>query len=70
AAELVAPALPVLAPGFGAQGARIEDAGTIFGRLGGALLANESRSILSGGSAGLAERVRTRAEAISAALAD
>ena len=61
--------LPVLAPGFGHQGARIEDAGEIFGALGGALLANESRSILSGGASGLAARVRARAEAIGAALA-
>lgn len=63
------PALPVLAPGFGHQGARIEDAGEIFGALGGALLANESRSILSGGASGLAARVRARAESIGAALA-
>lgn len=63
------PALPVLAPGFGHQGARIEDAGEIFGALGGALLANESRSILSGGASGLAARIRARAEAIGAALA-
>lgn len=63
------PELPVLAPGFGHQGARIEDAGEIFGALGGALLANESRSILSGGASGLAARVRARAEAIGAALA-
>ncbi len=62
------PALPVLAPGFGAQGARIGDAKTIFGGLGWALLANESRGILSGGRAGLAERIRTRSEALAAAL--
>lgn len=62
------PALPVLAPGFGAQGARIEHARAIFGSLGGALLANESRGILSGGAQGLAERIRTRAEALAEAL--
>jgi len=62
-------ALPVLAPGFGAQGARIEDARAIFGGLGTALLANESRGILSGGPAGLAERVRARADAVAVALA-
>jgi orotidine-5'-phosphate decarboxylase len=60
--------LPVLAPGFGHQGARIEDAARIFGSLGGALLANESRSILAGGPQGLAERIRARAEAIGEAL--
>ena len=68
AGEQVSPALPVLAPGFGAQGARIEDAAAVFGRLGGALLANESRSILAGGASGLADRVRARADAIAAAL--
>ncbi|UOQ58669.1 orotidine-5'-phosphate decarboxylase [Leucobacter allii] len=63
------PALPVLAPGFGHQGARIEDAGSIFGGIGHALLANESRSILAGGPEGLVERIRERADAIAAALA-
>lgn len=62
------PALPVLAPGFGHQGARIEDAGAIFGGIGHALLANESRSILQGGPSGLSERVRARADAIAQAL--
>ena len=62
------PALPVLAPGFGHQGAQVEDAGEIFGSIGHALLANESRSILSGGMTGLADRVRSRAKAIADAL--
>ena len=62
------PVLPVLAPGFGAQGGRIEDAKAIFGGLGWALLANESRGILAGGEAGLAERIRTRSEALADAL--
>ncbi len=63
------PALPVLAPGFGHQGARIEQAAQIFGGIGHALLANESRSILAGGAVGLADRVRGRADAIASALA-
>lgn len=67
-APVVGPALPVLAPGFGAQGARIEDAKSIFGGLGTALLANESRGILSGGAQGLAERIRVRAESLAASL--
>lgn len=62
------PALPVLAPGFGAQGARLEDAHAIFGSLGSAILANESRGILSGGPIGLTARVRERAQAIAEAL--
>lgn len=64
------PALPVLAPGFGHQGARIEDARGIFGSLGAGILANESRSILSGGAEGLAGRLRQRADSIARALAD
>lgn len=62
------PQLPVLAPGFGHQGARIEDASEIFGALNGALLANESRSILLGGASGLGERIRARADSISVTL--
>lgn len=62
------PALPVLAPGFGHQGARIEDAAEIFGGIGHAVLANESRSILTGGGEGLTDRVRERARLITEAL--
>lgn len=62
------PALPVLAPGFGHQGAKIEDAAAVFGGIGHALLANESRSILAGGASGLAARVRERADLIAQAL--
>ncbi|NLA65318.1 MAG: orotidine-5'-phosphate decarboxylase [Leucobacter sp.] len=62
------PALPVLAPGFGAQGANIADAKSIFGGLAWAMLANESRSILAGGAAGLSDRISARAEAIAQAV--
>ena len=62
------PALPVLAPGFGHQGARIEDVAEIFGGLGHAVLANESRSILAGGADGLTERISERATLITEAL--
>lgn len=68
AAAPATPALPVLAPGFGAQGAKIEEAKEIFGGLGWALLANESRGILSVGPAQLADRIRSRAEALATAL--
>ncbi|WP_125099687.1 orotidine-5'-phosphate decarboxylase [Leucobacter chromiireducens] len=68
AAPPARPALPVLAPGFGFQGARVEDAGKIFGGLGWALLASESRSVLAGGADGLAARVRARADAVATAL--
>lgn len=67
-AERSAPALPVLAPGFGHQGAHIEDVAEIFGGVGHAVLANESRSILAGGGSGLAARIQERATLITEAL--
>lgn len=63
-----APMVPILAPGFGFQGARIEDVEQIFGALTPAVLASESRSVLAGGAAGLAERIRQRAETVAAAF--
>jgi orotidine-5'-phosphate decarboxylase len=43
------PIAPILAPGFGHQGARSEDRETIFGRLAPAVIVAESRSILTAG---------------------
>jgi len=43
------PVAPILAPGFGHQGARSEDRETIFGRLAPAVIVAESRSILTAG---------------------
>ncbi len=43
------PVAPILAPGFGHQGARSEDRETIFGRLAPAVIVAESRSILTVG---------------------
>ena len=63
-----AQALPVLAPGFGHQGARIEDVSRLFGELGRAVLASESRSILAGGPSGLAARIEARAAILTEAL--
>lgn len=60
--------MPVLAPGFGAQGGKLEHASAIFGDLVHGVLANESRSILSGGAQGLADRIRSRADALALAL--
>lgn len=62
------PALPVLAPGFGFQGARIEDARSTFGGLSRGLLASESRSVLAGGAGGLAERIAERSATIAQSL--
>ena len=64
------PLLPVLAPGFGHQGAQIDEADAIFGSYSAALLANESRGILSGGPNGLSDRIRHRTEVIREALTD
>lgn len=53
--------LPILAPGFGAQGADPGDLDRIFGPLAPGVLASESRSILSAGPDALAERIEVRA---------
>ncbi|MGO2097550.1 MAG: orotidine-5'-phosphate decarboxylase [Candidatus Microbacterium stercoravium] len=45
-----APVAPILAPGFGYQGARPADAREIFGAMAPAVIMSESRSILSAGS--------------------
>lgn len=60
--------IPVLAPGFGAQGAQIEDAQKIFGGLAWALIANESRGLLQEGAEGLAKRIESRSHQIKEAL--
>lgn len=54
-------ALPLLAPGFGAQGAEPADLSRIFGPLATAVIASESRSILSAGPDDLAGRIDARA---------
>lgn len=54
--------VPVLAPGFGAQGAEPADLPTIFGDLADAVIASESRSILSAGPKDLAARIAERAD--------
>ena len=41
--------LPILAPGFGAQGAKLSQLGEIFGASSQRVLANVSRSVVSGG---------------------
>ncbi|KIC57353.1 orotidine-5'-phosphate decarboxylase [Microbacterium hominis] len=54
--------VPVLAPGFGAQGAEPAHLPTIFGDLAEAVIASESRSILSAGPKDLAARIAERAD--------
>ncbi|WP_313356426.1 orotidine-5'-phosphate decarboxylase [Microbacterium sp.] len=51
---------PILAPGFGAQGATETDLAARFGAVAVNVLASESRSILAAGAAGIAETISTR----------
>jgi orotidine-5'-phosphate decarboxylase len=53
---------PILAPGFGAQGALPEDLERIFGDLSPFVIASESRSILSAGPDRIAEVITARAK--------
>lgn len=51
---------PILAPGFGAQGAEPADLDALFGYVASQVIASESRSILSAGPAGLVARIEER----------
>ena len=62
--DFLHPPAPILAPGFGAQGAQLGDVRSLFGALTPYVLASESRSILSGGPAGLTERITSRQETL------
>ena len=53
---------PLLAPGFGAQGARPADLGRLFGDLTPAVIASESRSLLAAGPDRLPAAIDSRAE--------
>ncbi|WP_306306286.1 orotidine-5'-phosphate decarboxylase [Curtobacterium ammoniigenes] len=59
---------PVLAPGFGAQGARIEALRLRFGGAAGRVLVSESRGITDAGPSSLGAAVQDRVERIAAAL--
>ncbi len=59
---------PVLAPGFGAQGARIEDLRALYGARAEQVLVSESRGLLTDGPEGVAALVADRADRIRAAL--
>jgi len=50
---------PILAPGFGAQGARLADTGRLFGAAAGQVIASVSRSVLGAGADGLIEAIET-----------
>lgn len=59
---------PVLAPGFGAQGARIEDLRARYGARAEQVLVSESRGLLTDGPDGVAALVQDRVDRIHAAL--
>jgi orotidine-5'-phosphate decarboxylase len=61
---------PILAPGFGAQGARIEDLRALYGARAEQVLVSESRGLLTDGPDGVAALVADRAERIRAALGE
>ena len=56
------PPAPILAPGFGFQGAQPGDLGAAFGDSAQTVIASESRSLLSAGPGRLAETIRDRSE--------
>jgi orotidine-5'-phosphate decarboxylase len=57
--------VPVLAPGFGAQGAALAGAPSTFGSALGAILPSASRSILGAGPAGLASAIDAAAREVA-----
>jgi orotidine-5'-phosphate decarboxylase len=49
---------PILAPGFGAQGVELSDAGILFGAAAGQTIASVSRSVLQAGPSALASSIQ------------
>lgn len=58
--------VPVLAPGFGAQGAELGDLATLFGPAAPNTIANVSRSVLAAGAAGLDAALQRALEEVTA----
>jgi orotidine-5'-phosphate decarboxylase len=58
--DIVLAGAPILAPGFGAQGAQPSHLGRLFGYVSSQVVASESRSILSAGPDGIAARIGER----------
>ena len=61
--------MPVLAPGFGHQGARIADLPTLYGPAAASTLVSVSRSVLSAGPDGIAAALDASAKEAAACLA-
>ncbi len=66
--EPARPGLPVLAPGFGHQGAEPGDLRARFGSYVSGVVASESRSILAAGPEGIADAIARRADEYGAAI--
>lgn len=60
---------PILAPGFGHQGARIADLRRLYGDASPNVIVSASRSILAAGSSGVAAAIQTQAAEVAEALA-
>ena len=58
--EAFAPSAPILAPGFGAQGAEPADLADRFGAMAASVIASESRSILGAGPDGIRAAIEAR----------
>lgn len=59
---------PILAPGFGAQGAQLRDIRLIFGEASGQVIASVSRSVLEVGKQGLTEAIKRANEELAKGL--
>jgi orotidine-5'-phosphate decarboxylase len=59
---------PILAPGFGHQGAKLEDVKKIFGVIAGNLVCHASRSIAGASSTGLRSRIQQAKDELSRGL--
>lgn len=66
--DIVLAGTPILAPGFGAQGAEPGDLPRLFGYIASGVIASESRSILSAGPERIAGRIESRADLYREAL--
>jgi len=58
----ISPVAPILAPGFGHQGAQPEQLAELFGDTAPSVVASESRSLLSAGADGMAAAIESRVE--------
>jgi len=60
---------PILAPGFGSQGARLEDVGSLYGAAAANVIVNASRSILGAGPHSLQKAIDSQVTEIAKAFA-